>query len=113
MDFSFSAEQQAIRDGVEKICARFPDDYWLAKDREGEFPHDFHRAFAEAGWLGISMPQEYGGAGLGVTEAVLMMQNIAESGAGMFGASALDIKNFWVQSGGGVGRGEAERRPFA
>ena len=69
MDFSLSAEQQAIRDAVERICARFGDDYWLAKDREGGFPDDFHRAFADDGWLGICIPQEYGGAGLGVTEA--------------------------------------------
>ena len=47
MDFSFSAEQQAIRAAIEKICARFGDDYWLAKDRDGGFPHDFHRAFAD------------------------------------------------------------------
>ena len=82
MDFSLSPEQQAIRDAIERICARFGDDYWLAKDQEGGFPHDFHRAFADDGWLGICMPQEYGGAGLGVTEAALMMQAIAESGAG-------------------------------
>ncbi len=54
MDFSLSAEQEAIRDAVEKICARFGDDYWLAKDRDGGFPHDFHRAFADAGWLGVA-----------------------------------------------------------
>jgi acyl-CoA dehydrogenase len=94
MDFSFSSEQQAIRLAVEKICARFSDDYWLARDRDGGFPADFHRAFAEAGWLGICMPQKYGGAGLGVTEAALMMQAIAESGAGMSGASALHMNIF-------------------
>ena len=82
MDFSLSAEQEAIRDAVGKVCARFGDDYWLAKDRDGGFPDDFHRAFADDGWLGVCIPQEYGGAGLGVTEAALMMQTIAESGRG-------------------------------
>ena len=94
MDFSLSAEQQAIHTAIEKICARFPDDYWLAKDREGGFPHDFHRAFADGGWLGIAIPQAYGGSGLGVSEAALMMQTIAESGAGLSGASALHMNIF-------------------
>jgi len=94
MDFEFSAEQQSIRAAVEKICARFDDDYWLAKDRDGGFPEDFHRAFADDGWLGICMPAEYGGAGLGVTEAALMMQTVAESGAGLSGASALHMNIF-------------------
>ncbi|AMN43564.1 acyl-CoA dehydrogenase family protein [Rhodoplanes sp. Z2-YC6860] len=94
MDFSLSAEQQTIRDAVARICERFGDDYWLARDRDGGFPDDFHRAFAEAGWLGIAMPQEHSGAGLGVTEAALMMQTIAESGAGMSGASALHMNIF-------------------
>jgi acyl-CoA dehydrogenase len=94
MDFSLSADQEAIRSAVEKICARFGDDYWLAKDRDGGFPDDFHRAFADAGWLGVCIPQEFGGAGLGVTEAALMMQTIAESGAGLSGASALHMNIF-------------------
>jgi acyl-CoA dehydrogenase len=94
MDFELSAEQQAIRSAVEKICLRFGDGYWLAKDRDGGFPHDFHRAFADDGWLGVCMPQEHGGAGLGVTEAALMMQTVAESGAGLSGASALHMNIF-------------------
>ncbi|MBI3704785.1 MAG: acyl-CoA/acyl-ACP dehydrogenase [Rhizobiales bacterium] len=94
MDFSFSPEQQAIRSAIEKLCARFGDDYWLAKDRDGGFPHDFHRAFAADGWLGIAMPQAYGGAGLGVTDAAIMMQTVAESGAGLSGASALHMNIF-------------------
>ena len=77
-----------------QICARFGDDYWLAKDRDGGFPHDFHRAFADDGWLGVCMPEDYGGAGLGITEAALMMQAIAESGAGLSGASALHMNIF-------------------
>jgi len=110
MDFSFSAEQQAIRDAVEKLCARFGDDYWLAKDRAGDFPHDFHRAFAEAGWLGVCMPRDYGGAGLGVTEAALMMQTIAESGAGMSGASALHMNIFGLNPVVVFGSDEQKRR---
>ena len=94
MDFSLSAEQEAIRAAVEKICARFPDEYWLSKDRDGGFPEDFHRAFAADGWLGVCIPQAYGGAGLGVTEAAILMQTIAESGAGLSGASALHMNIF-------------------
>jgi acyl-CoA dehydrogenase len=110
MDFSFSAEQQAIRDAVARICARFGDDYWLKKDEEGGFPEDFHRAFAEAGWLGVCMPQEYGGAGLGVTEAALLMQTVAESGAGMSGASALHMNIFGLNPVVVFGSDEQKRR---
>jgi acyl-CoA dehydrogenase len=94
MDFSFTAEQEAIRDAVARICARFDLDYWLERDRDGGFPHDFHAALAKDGWLGIAMPQEYGGAGLGITEAALMMQTITESGAAMSGASAVHMNIF-------------------
>ncbi len=94
MTLALTAEQEELRRAVGRICARFGDDYWLAKDRDGGFPHDFHRAFADAGWLGIAMPQEFGGAGLGVTEAAVMMQTVAESGAGFSGASALHMNIF-------------------
>src|SRR5437870_2520822 len=94
MDFALTAEQEAIRDAIEKICARFDLEYWLKKDREGGFPLDFHAALARDGWLGIAMPQEHGGAGLGVTEAAVMMQTIAQSGAGMSGASAVHMNIF-------------------
>lgn len=94
MDFELNDEQHAIRDAVGKICARFDLDYWLKKDREGGFPLDFHAALARDGWLGIAMPTEYGGAGLGITEAAVMMQTIAESGAGMSGASAVHMNIF-------------------
>ncbi|HKM62040.1 MAG TPA: acyl-CoA dehydrogenase family protein [Acidisphaera sp.] len=86
--------QTQIVASVEQICARFPDEWWLARDRDEEFPHAFHRAIAEAGFLGIAMPEEYGGAGLGITEAALMMQTIAQSGAGMGGASAVHMNIF-------------------
>ena len=91
---SLTPAQQEIREAILKVCTRFADDYWLGKDREGGFPHDFHRALAEAGWLGIAMPEAYGGAGLGITEAAVMMQAIAESGAAFSGASALHMNIF-------------------
>jgi acyl-CoA dehydrogenase len=94
MDFALSDNQESIRDAVAKICERFDDAYWLKKDKEGGFPADFHRAFADAGWLGICMPEEVGGSGLGILEAAIMMRTIAESGAGMSGASAIHMNVF-------------------
>jgi acyl-CoA dehydrogenase len=94
MTLSLTCGQQDIRDGVLKVCARFGDDYWLARDTDGHFPHEFHKALAEAGWLGIAMPEAYGGCGLGITEAALMMQAIAESGAAFSGASAVHMNIF-------------------
>jgi acyl-CoA dehydrogenase len=110
VDFSFSPEQDAIRSAIERICARFGDDYWLKKDKEGGFPHDFHKAFADDGWLGICVPQAYGGAGLGVTEAVIMMQAIAASGAGLSGASALHMNIFGLNPVVVFGTEEQKRR---
>ena len=94
MDFSFTEEQQAIRAAIEKVCSDFGDDYWLKKDREGGFPHDFHAALAGAGWLGIAMPTAAGGAGLGITEAAIMMQTVAESGGGIAAASTVHMNIF-------------------
>ncbi|NGM22678.1 acyl-CoA/acyl-ACP dehydrogenase [Roseomonas stagni] len=94
MDFQLSAEQEALREAIGRICGRFGDDYWLAKDRTHAFPHEFHQALAADGWLGICMPEEVGGAGLGVTEAAIMMQEIAQSGAAMSGASAVHMNIF-------------------
>jgi acyl-CoA dehydrogenase len=94
MDFALSENQQSIRDAMQKICAAFDDAYWLKKDAEGGFPHDFHKAFADAGWLGICIPEIYGGSGLGISDAAIMMRAIAESGAGMSGASAIHMNVF-------------------
>ena len=94
MDFEPSQEQLAIRAAIEKICAPFDDGYWLARDRDGAFPHEFHRAVAEGGWLGICMPEEFGGAGLGVSEAAVMMEAIAASGGGQSAASAVHMNIF-------------------
>lgn len=94
MDFAFTPDQLALRDAVSRICDRYPDEYWLERDREGGFPEPLHADLARDGWLGIAMPQEYGGAGLGMTEAALMMQTIAASGAGFTGASAVHMNIF-------------------
>jgi acyl-CoA dehydrogenase len=94
MNFDLSEDQLAVRAAIEKVCAPFDDGYWLDRDRTGAFPHDFHRAMAHDGWLGICMPEEYGGAGLGVTEAAIMMQAIAESGGGQSAASAVHMNIF-------------------
>jgi len=94
MNFALTAEQEAIREAIFRVCADFDADYWLQKDRHGGFPLDFHKAIAESGWLGICMPEEYGGSGLGITEAAIMVQAISESGAGMSGVSAIHMNIF-------------------
>src|SRR6516162_4850139 len=94
MTFALTQEQQEIRTAVLRLCERFGVEYWLKKDEEGGFPHAFHAALAEAGWLGIAMPEAYGGSGLGITEAAVMMQAIAESGAAFSGASAVHMNIF-------------------
>lgn len=110
MDFSITPEQESIRHAVLRICEKFDADYWLQKDRHGGFPLDFHAAIAEAGWLGICMPQEYGGAGLGIQEAALMVQAISESGAGMSGVSAIHMNIFGLNPVVKFGTEEQKRR---
>jgi len=110
VDFTLAPEQEQLRAAIARLCARFPDEYWLARDRDGGFPDDFHRALAEAGWLGIAMPPEHGGAGLGITEAALMMQAIAESGAGFSGASAVHMNIFGLHPVVVNGTDEQKRR---
>ena len=94
MEFSFTDDQIAVRDAIAKLCEKYDDAYWLERDTDGQFPEDFVKDMADGGWLGIAMPEEYGGSGLGVIEAALMMQTIAESGAGFSGASAVHINIF-------------------
>lgn len=94
MNFELTEDQLAIREAIGRICADFDADYWLQRDRNGGFPLDFHKAIADAGWLGICMPQEYGGSGLGIQEAAIMVQAISESGAGMSGVSAIHMNIF-------------------
>ena len=94
MHFGYTDDQLAIQQAIEQVCKRFDADYWRRKDEEGGFPHDFHAAIAESGWLGIAMPTEYGGAGLGITEAAIMMRTVSQSGAGLSGASAIHMNIF-------------------
>ena len=94
MNFDATEDQISIRNAIQEICNDFGDDYWLNKDKEGGFPEDFYSAIAKAGWLGIAMPVEYGGAGLGISEACAMMETVSGSGAGMSGASAIHMNVF-------------------
>ncbi len=94
MDFNLTGNQVQIRDEIQRLCQRFDDTYWLERETTATFPHAFFDALAEGNWLGIAMPEAYGGAGLGIVEASLMMQAIAESGAAMSGASAVHINIF-------------------
>ena len=94
MDFLVTQQQRDVRDLAEHICDAFDESYWLAKDETGEFPEEFYRAVADAGLLGIAMPEEYGGSGLGIAEAAVLMQTIAESGACMSGASSIHMNIF-------------------
>ncbi|MCB1544393.1 MAG: acyl-CoA/acyl-ACP dehydrogenase [Rhodoblastus sp.] len=87
-------ERQAIQDGVRAVVTKFGDDYWLERDEDGKFPFEFHKAMADGGWLGITMPEEYGGSGLGVTEAAIMMREVASHGGGMAAASSVHINLF-------------------
>ena len=94
MDFKLTPEQDSIVDAVGRICERFDEAYWLDRDRTGEFPHDFHKAMADGGWLGIAMPEHVGGAGLGVLEAALMMNRVAQSPGAMAASSSIHMNIF-------------------
>jgi acyl-CoA dehydrogenase len=110
MDFALTPEQERIREAIGKLCERFGDDYWLTRDRSGEFPADFHQSCARDGWLGIAMPEAYGGAGLGISEAAVMMQAIAESGAGFSGCSAVHMNIFGLNPAVVFGTEEQKQR---
>jgi acyl-CoA dehydrogenase len=107
---ALTAEQHRIRDAIARLCARFDDGYWLERDRKGGFPEEFYGAVAADGWLGIAMPEEFGGAGLGIAEAAVMMQAVAESGAGFSGASALHMNIFGLNPVVKFGTAEQKRR---
>jgi acyl-CoA dehydrogenase len=94
VDVRLSEDQRAIEDNIAKICARFGDDYWTECDSTPRFPHEFHKAMAEGGWLGITMPVELGGAGLGVTEAAIMMHAVTMGGGGFSAASTIHLNLF-------------------
>ncbi|HEX4882452.1 MAG TPA: acyl-CoA dehydrogenase family protein [Porticoccaceae bacterium] len=93
MDFTINSEQQAIIDSIRALMSDFGDDFWLERDDSGVFPEEFYQAMARGGWLGIAMPEAYGGSGLGVQEAALMMMTVAEGG-GMSAASSVHINLF-------------------
>jgi acyl-CoA dehydrogenase len=88
-DSLLSETQLSVRQSIQKLCTQFPDSYWANADRTSTYPIEFRKAITAAGWLGITLPTEYGGAGLGVSEATVMMQTIAESGAGVAGAQSI------------------------
>jgi acyl-CoA dehydrogenase len=97
MDFSVHEDHEAIREGIRRICADFPDEYWAEKDAAHEFPWDFYQALAEGGWVGIAIPEEFGGGGQGITEASIMLEEIAASGAAMNGCSAVHLSVFGME----------------
>jgi acyl-CoA dehydrogenase len=97
MDFSPRPEHEAIRDAIRQICRDFPDEYWAKCDTDHEFPWEFYQRLAAGGWIGISIPEEFGGGGQGVTEASIMLEEIAASGAAMNGCSAIHLSIFGME----------------
>jgi len=110
MNFAWTPEQEAIREAILQVCKPFDAAYWLERDRNGGFPLDFHKAIADAGWLGVCMPEAYGGSGLGIQEAAIMVQAISESGAGMSGVSAIHMNIFGLNPVVVFGTEEQKRR---
>lgn len=110
MAFELSENQIAIQEAVRRTCAPFTEDYWLRRDEDGEFPEEFYTAMARDGWLGVAIPEEFGGSGLGVTEAALVMQTIAETGACMTGCSSVHINIFGLMPIVVFGTDEQRRR---
>lgn len=96
MDFAQSDDHRAIQSAVAELAAKFDDDYWMRHDRDHEFPWDFYSAFAEAGWIGISIPEEFGGGGMGIAAAGLLLETVAASGAAMNGCTPLHASVFSV-----------------
>ena len=93
----FSEEQLDVKEAIAKICSKFTDEYWAEHDESGEYPHELHAALAKDGWIGIALPEELGGAGLGITEATMMLQTISQSGAGMGGAQSIHANVYATQ----------------
>ena len=94
MEFAPDPDHEAIREAVRRVCARFDDAYWRERDERHEFPWDFYRAMADGGWIGIAIPEEYGGGGRGIAEAAVVLEEVAASGAAMNGASAIHLSIF-------------------
>ncbi len=113
MDIALTPEQEAVEAAVTRLAQAFGDDYWSACDEGARFPHEFHKAFAEAGFLGITMPVELGGAGLGVTEAAIMMHAVGRGGGGYAAASSLHLNIFGPHAIVVHGSEEQKRRMLA
>jgi acyl-CoA dehydrogenase len=112
MDQSLYGENEnhhLIRPAVRRICSRYPDEYWSEKDRDGQFPWEFFRDMAGAGWIGIAIPEEYGGGGMGVDEAAVVLEEVAASGAGMNGATAIHLSIFGMHAVARHGTEEMKR----
>ena len=92
--FNLTEDQSAIVEGAAAACSRFDDAYWAACDQDARFPSEFHRTMAEGGWLGVTMPAEYGGGGLGIKEAALVMHTVASHGGGMAATSSIHMNMF-------------------
>ena len=97
MTFELTDDQELIRKSVAELASKFDDHYWMEKDLAHEFPTEFYDAIAKGGWLGMTIPEEYGGHGLGITEATLLLEEISRSGAAMNGASAIHLSIFGMQ----------------
>ncbi|OAL52280.1 acyl-CoA dehydrogenase NM domain-like protein [Pyrenochaeta sp. DS3sAY3a] len=93
----FTESQLDVREAIAKICANYPDEYWAERDNTGEYPHDLHRDLAKDGWIGIALPEELGGAGLGISEATMMLHTVSESGAGIAGAQSIHANVYATQ----------------
>ena len=91
MEFQLTDEQQDIKSAARELARSFSDEYWAERDSKGEFPWEFYNAFAESGWLSIAIPEEYGGGGMGIFEASLLLEEVAASGAAMNGCSTMHL----------------------
>ncbi|MEQ1614725.1 MAG: acyl-CoA dehydrogenase family protein [Hyphomicrobiaceae bacterium] len=110
MDYELSPLQLEIQDAARRICDQVGIDYWLKRDRDGGFPEEFYRAVADAGFLGIAMPEVYGGSGLGITEAALFLQAVAESGGAVAACSSIHMNIFGLQPVVAFGTEEQKQR---
>ncbi|AVV46010.1 acyl-CoA dehydrogenase [Streptomyces sp. P3] len=110
MDFELTEDQETIRKAVAGLLRDFDDRYWMEKDRDHTFPEEFYAAVADGGWLGITIPEEYGGHGLGITEATLLLEEVARSGGGMNAASAIHMSIFGMHPVVVHGSDELKRR---
>ncbi|MCV7261087.1 acyl-CoA dehydrogenase family protein [Mycobacterium shimoidei] len=97
MNFELTEDQELIRRSVAELAQKFDDHYWMERDQAHEFPSEFYRAIADGGWLGMTIPVEYGGHGLGITEATLLAEEVAKSGGGMNAASSIHLSIFGMQ----------------